>query len=269
MFASTPKRIATFNALHLGDNLVHLHFMRALAKAYPDITFTHGANDEHLGQLAPLAWDLDNLTVQSIAHTPQGAINAWRGVEGHWYGHPQRNEFAAYHLDWFRVLAERMGLHSPFHTASDLLFDYPALKRPASPGPSGYRLDWDFLIINSLPGSGQFTGYSSAEFTTLIARLSENHEVVTTAPSGVEGVPFTTMFSMDVTRIGHLSQHCRCIIAVATGPIWPTFNVWNQQSVALRVILLDHERLELAPNTVHANRVSLVPEILQQRGLLP
>lgn len=258
------RRVATFNALHLGDNLVHLHFMRALARTYPDIQFTHGAPDQHLAQLAPLAWDLGNLELTSIAHTPQGALNAWRGAEGHWYSHPHRHDFAAYHLDWFSVLSGRMGLISPIRQPSDLLFDYPALDAgPIDGGPD------HVLIVNSPPLSGQWAGFSHAAFDGLIRQIYDaGHNVVTTQPSLIGHIPCTQDQGMTVTQIGRLSQRCKAIIGCVTGPMWPCLNIWNAETVQLRIHLLDTERVELCDNTVHANALSLVPEILREHGLL-
>lgn len=259
------KTISTFNALHLGDNLVHLHFLRKLAQAYPDIQFVHGAHDRHLAQLYPLWQDVGNLTVKSIAEVGQGAINAWRGAGGHWYTHPQRTEFGAYHLEWFRHLAHAMGLESPIHCAADLLFDYPALQSPGADGGVA-----SILVVNSPPMSGQWTGFSHEGFDKLILSLYQaGHCVVTTSPSLVEGIACTRDQSMDVTAIGRLSQRCQAVIGCVTGPMWPTLNQWNRDSVKLRVHLLDHERVDLLPHaTVHVNALSLVPEILRDRGLL-
>jgi hypothetical protein len=50
--------------------------------------------------------------------------------------------------------------------------------------------------------------------------------------------------------------------------MWPTFNVWNAATIKLRLLFLGHERVELTPNTVHANSLSLAPEILRDHGLL-
>lgn len=266
----SAKRVSTFNALHLGDNLIHLHFLRKLAAKYPEIHFTHGAPDEHLAQLYPVWSDLPNLTVKSIAEVGQGAINAWRGAGGWWYQQPNRNDFVAVHLDWFRHLAHVMGLESPIHCARDMLFDYPALRaqRSEDRGQKSERID--FLIVNSAPNSGQWGGYDAAGFSYLANSLLPYGSVITTAPTGL-GIPCTqTMFAhaMDVTDIGKLSQRARCIIGTVTGPMWPTLNIWSADTVALRVHLLDTERVDLAPNTVHANSLSLVPEILKDRCLL-
>ena len=261
------KTISTFNALHLGDNLVHLHFLRKLAQAYPEIHFTHGAPDEHLAQLYPLWQDLGNLTVKSIAEVGQGAINAWRGAGGHWYSHPQRNDFAAYHLEWFRHLAKTMGLTSPLHYARDLLFDYPELRNALAP-LAGQA--WDFLLVNSAPQSGQWSGYSGQGFTDLAQRLRhQSKKVISTRPTGVPGVPCTMDVDGDITHIGHVSQISRCIIGCVTGPMWPCLNIWNADTVALRVHILDQERVDHVPErTAHCNSLSLVPEILKDRGLL-
>ena len=140
------KTISTFNALHLGDNLVHLHFLRALAKAHPEIHFIHGAPDQHLAQLYPVWQDQPNLTVQSIALTGQGAINGWCGAGDWWYQQPSTQNWCAAMLRWQDHLARLMGLDNPIRTVSDMLFDYPALRAPVADGG-----DHPILIINSPP----------------------------------------------------------------------------------------------------------------------
>jgi len=258
------KTISTFNALHLGDNLVHLHFLRHLAQTYPEIHFTHGAPDEHLAQLYPLWQDIPNLTVQSIALTGQGAINAWVGAGGWWYQQPDTHDWAKAYLRWFQTLARAMGLESPFTCPRDFLFDYPALRAPATDGGIS-----EILIINSPPMSGQWRAFDHEAFDRIIAQLDRaGHSVATTSPSLFSHIPCTRDQSMDVTAIGRLSQRCKAIIGCVTGPMWPCLNVWNADTVQLRIHLLDRERVEIAPNTVHTNSLSLVPEILKERGFL-
>ncbi len=247
------KKISTFNALHLGDNLVHLHFLRKLAQRYPEIHFTHGAPDEHLAQLYPLWHDLPNLTVQSIALTGQGAINAWCGAGGWWYQQPTSSNWCATYLRWLDHLARLMGLDNPIRETHEMLFDYPALKHPEPLEP-----EFDFLIVNSPPQSGQWSGYSEKAFNGLIEALCmADKTFVTTSPR-----------RCDITRIGQFSQHARCIIGCVTGPMWPCLNIWNADTIKLRIHLQDREHVNMAPNTTHCNSLSLVPEILKDRGLL-
>lgn len=258
------KTVSTFNALHLGDNLVHVHFLRALAKRYPEIHFIHGAPDHHLAQLYPVWQDLENLTVKSIAEVGQGAINAWCGADGWWYHQPTTQNWCATYLRWLDHLSRLMGLDNPIRTVEDLLFDYPALKAPPYDGGLS-----NILVVNSPPMSGQWGGFSNEGFDALIRQLyNAGHFIVTTSPSLIEGIACTRDQSMDVTAIGRLSQRCLVIIGCVTGPMWPCLNVWNADTVNLRIHLQDREHVTMCANTTHANHLSLVPELLRDCGLL-
>ena len=261
--------ISTFNAYHLGDNLLTLHYLRAQAKAHPEIHFSHAAAETYLPQLAPLTADLPNLslhpTVSGVPNWIPDAINTWLGADGWFYGQPDRHDFVAIYLRHFARLSAALGLPSPFTTARDLLFDYPALEMPPADGGVA-RL----LVVNSPPQSGQFQSFSHDGFDRVIALLdAAGHNVITTSPSLIADIPCTQAQRMDVTAIGRLAQRCTAIIGVPTGPMWPTFNVWNANTTPLRLLLLDTERVEILPeHTVHANHLSLVPELLKDRGLL-
>lgn len=255
------KTISTFNALHLGDNLVHVHFLRALAKRYPEIHFNHGAPDEHLAQLYLLWQDLPNLTVKSTAEVGQGSINAWCGAGGWWYQQPTTHNWCATHLRWLDHLAREMGLDNPIRLASDLLFDYPALAQKQS------RTPCDFLIVNSPPRSGQWSGYDQEAFNRLASMLLDVGEVVTTYPTNTSAADTLTA-KLDITSIGILSMRAKCIIGCVTGPMWACLNIWNADTVKLRIHLQDREHVTMCANTTHANSLTLVPELLRDRGLL-
>ena len=138
--------------------------MRALAKAHPDVQFGHYANLQHQGQLKPLVEDLPNLKLLDTC--PDGAVQTWRGADNFWYLHAERNQFVQFHLDWFWSLAKKLGFESPFTKAEDLQFDYPAMA-PA-PGTDHFQHPvFDFLLINSIPHSGQFRGYNQHEFRAM------------------------------------------------------------------------------------------------------
>ena len=263
----TARVFATYNAYHLGDNLLTLHYLRGLAKAYPAFHFTHAAPATYLGQLAPLAADLPNLTLSALHDSPPPptAHNAWLGADGWFYGQPDRHDFVAIYLRHFRRLSQALGLPSPFTKARDLLFDYPALQMPAADGGVAR-----ILVVNSPPQSGQFQSFSHEGFDRVIALLdAAGHNVITTSPSLIADIPCTQAQRMDVTAIGRLAQRCTAIIGVPTGPLWPTFNVWNADTIKTRILLLDTERVDILPeHTMHANHLSLVPELLQTAGLL-
>lgn len=275
--APAPTRvIATFNAYHLGDQLLTLHYLRAQAKAHPEIHFTHAARAEYLPQLAPLTADLPNLTLSDLNSSTSTSplqlapsVDAWLGASGWFYAQPDRHDFVAIYLRHFTNLSERLGLTSPFTTARDLLFDYPALA-PTNPAPR-YRGITGVLVVNSEPQSGQFQGYSYAGFEHIIGLLIAAGRIVyTTRQSTHREAICTRLLGASVTDIGrHSTDHLTAIIGVPTGPLWPTFNIWSAHTVKRRILLLDTERVDILPeSTVHANHLSLVPELLQTHGLL-
>lgn len=266
----------THCALRLGDNICHLHFLRKLAQAYPDHRFVHAAHIGYLPQLVEVICDLSNVTLVDLASVsdcegpwwtwkPRNPeyVDAWKNAGGYWETHHLRHCYATFYIVFFERLAGIMGLTSPISTPSDLLFDYPALQK--SPGP---QTPFDFLVINSQPQSGQCRGYNESELTDLVkALVGKGHSVITTQKC-LAGVPSTTDHGLSVTGIGNLSLFCKYIVAVSTGPSWPTFNVYNQDTVKLRVLLLENERVNFGPPVEHVPTAAGAREILKAKGLL-
>lgn len=224
----------TFNQYHLGDNLIHLNYLRKLG-----VPVTHYCDATHHYQLEPLTRDTQ-ISLAGIGEVASGAINAWIGEDGYFYNHPKQDDWVAFHLDWFTRLSEKLGVPNPIATSKDLLFDYPALLDGTYP-------EYDYLVINSVPLSGQLPSYHPDWFLPHIEFwVKQGLRVITTLPTGL--CPSTVDTGMTVTQIGSLSRYCKNIFGVATGPIWPTFNIYNLESVQTRTIFCQQE-LALTPNT--------------------
>ena len=254
------KPVYTFNAFHLGDNLVHLHFLRKAALQNPERSFLHFAQWQYLRQLRDVISDVPNVQLGEFSHMiPTFSIDAWRGAGGFWYSHPNRNDFVQFHLEWFEILARKMDLENPIKNATQMLFDYPMLKATETDD-----LATEILVINSPPGSNQLVNYDAIALERLSIDLrSKGHFVTSTWPLNPNGE-----YYFSATDIGRISQRVHTIVMVSTGPSWPTFNIWNQTTVNRRIILLDNERVNLAPNTVHCSRMQEVEEQLKEDGLL-
>ncbi len=251
----------THNGYHLGDNLVHLHFMRKVALANPDREFIHAAQWQYIRQLSDLTSDIPNLNLMEYGYlTPSDSINAWRGDKQFWYSHPDRNDFVKFHVEaWFPYLADRMGVENPIKCAKDMLFDYPAIKNYTPVGFNGC----DILFISNRPESGQFQAFDSNALAHLAGRLVSNHHNLINPATPRKDRAF-----LSLGEIGYYSLHCHTILMVSTGPSWPTFNIWNQESVKNRIILLDNERVNLSPNTTHCRTIDEASEVLKGIGLL-
>lgn len=292
----------TFCKFHLGDNLIVLNFLRRLAARYPDHRFIHAVKPGWLPQLREVVKDLPGITLVPLEQAPAGAIHTWSAA-GRWLwclpfggfrdSHPDKWNWSRFHIDWLRHLAGQMGLESPIAKPEDLLFDYPAIREPVMP-------DWkcDVLVINARPGSGQLKAYRNASsfrhrfqqrfgkggvethreddfMSPVIGQLlAAGHHLVTTQPyqppAGYRGPlpPCTVDHKLTVTQIGNLSLRCKYIVMVATGPMWPTLNVWNVDSIKLRITLLDREQLNLPGNIVQVNTIEAALAALKNEGLI-
>lgn len=255
--------------LRLGDNLAAIQLVRKLAQQHPEHHFKHALNVDYMGQMAQLydvICDLPNITVASNHWTrPSDSVDLWKGQNGFFYQHPKSEDYVAVMLDFYALSCARLGLPCPITSAKDMLFDYPALLKS-----NHLSQPFDWLVINSPPLSGQFPNYNADTLERIIKGLRwRGYSVVTTAKTRESyGQTCTVDHNLTATGIGNLSLHCKYILMVSTGVSWPTFNIWNQESVKLRIILLERERVELSPNTVHCNSAGLAHELLHEQQFL-
>jgi hypothetical protein len=249
---------------------VHLNFLRKVALANPDRQFVHAAQWQYLKQLQDVIADVPNVELKDFNYTtPSDSINAWRGDKQFWYSHPDRNDFVKFHVEaWFPYLADRMDVENPIKCAKDMLFDYPEIRTAFAPAIPAFYPSCDVLVINNPPGSGQFQSYDQYALAILADRIAVKGYSVVVTDEYPKNLVSTQRLGYSVTKIGFLSLICHTILMVSTGPSWPTFNVWNQESVKNRIILLEPERVNLSPNTMHCATVDEAAEVLKGAGLL-
>lgn len=261
---------------HYGDNLIHLNFLRRLAVLHQDIRFVHYCDPNQHAQLRPVIEDIPNIRLSADA-LPPGAVNAWINFganhgPGGWDGkgfldrHPMRWDYVQFHLDFFDGLAKRMGgFESPIKTPFDMLFDCPCIQKSHAS-----NLDFDVLVINSRPGSGQLRCYTHPYcMDLLIDRLArKGHRIAATAPTNVPGVFQTAAHNLTLVDIANLSLRTPYIVGVSTGPLWLTHSTFNLNTVKYRVVLLERQRVHLPGNGCHAENIDAAVEILQKQGII-
>ena len=250
--------IHTHNGLRLGDNLVQLNFLRRLSLANPELEITHYYNPVYckVEELDPLR--TERILIRPISEAPAESIDSWRNAFGYWERHPNKLNFAQFHLDWFAELASRMAVKNPITTLSNLLFDYPALDSFISMAP-----DFDAVVINSPGLSGQFQNFNADHFRTLVSRLvAKGHRVVTTEPTGL----CPAFDGKNVTWIGATAAKAKLIVGTCTGPSWPCFNVHNR--LATHIMCLDTESVVLTPRGRVARSPHHAISILEELGIL-
>ena len=259
MPAAPAKRlIRTYMQWHLGDNLLHLHFLRKLAQRYPELEFEHALNPAYFGQCQDVVDDLPQIRLLPLRPGEAPGLDGWKGAEGFFFSHPNRFAFGALYIDLFAHLAHRLGLESPLKVPDDLLFDYPAICRDK--GLAAY----DVLLVNSVPLSEQFKSYRAQDFVELAETLrARGLRVVTTHK--IEGFDCTLEQQFSVTDIANLSLRVRYFIAVCTGAMWPSMNIFNQSIHQFRIILNDHETIDFGSRITMCRDSALMQQMVLER----
>lgn len=271
--------ICTYERHNLGDQLIFLHLLRALAKANPSRVFYHFTHGSHIPQINEAIQDIQNVGILNFEsslwmRSKHQAADVWKNVggtgknDGFWERSKNRWNWSAFTLEHHAHIAGLLGLRSPFTIREHLLFDYPALNPNSIPGGQYF---YDFLFVNSEPCSGQFgpmkqhgTGY----LDDLIKRLAKKFSVITTNP--VHGVECTRDSKKSVTDIGRLSLMCRNHIMVATGPMWATLNTTNHHHSAgrKRIVLLDNGEDLNMPGITQCKNLDELMKIAKQENWL-
>lgn len=246
---SLPQQrvVETFCQWHLGDNLIHLNFLRKLSRAYPDITFRHALQPQYISQCQELIEDLPAISLVPLQEARfSHPLDAWKGAGNFFFEHPRKFEFGHLYLDFFQHLTVQMGLRSPLESKDDLLFDYPALKKRV------LQRDYDFLVVNSVPLSGQFKDYSEEGFVRILQKITDaGFSLITTKK--VDRFDCTLDSNLSVTGIGNVSLYSHFLLAVCTGSMWPSINVFNNFRHTRKIILNDHETVDFGEN-IHMAR---------------
>jgi ADP-heptose:LPS heptosyltransferase len=224
---------------HLGDNLIHLHFLRKLSEKYPELEFQHALNPAYMGQCAEVIEDNPKIILTPLVpgQNPEG-LDGWKGAGGFFFSHEKKYQFGALYLDLFAKLSKDMGLSTPFKTTSDLLFDYPAIVSNQTTG------SYDVVLINSTPLSDQFKTYNEDDFTALAHILRDKGLSVITSKK-IDTFDCTLDTQCSVTDIANISLRAKYFIAVCTGAMWPCINIFNQDTHQFKIILNDHETVDI------------------------
>jgi hypothetical protein len=254
--------IFTKNPTHLGDNLISLNYLRRIALGNPKITIKHYCPEVYIPQLLPILSGVFNLEIYSINFAPENSINIWIGYDNYYYSSLLKNNWVSFHLDFFKYLSTIINVTNPIQNKDDLLFDYPALN------PEGKNFqNFDFLIINSTPLSGQIYDYDQNYLINLTSILINlGYSVVTTHPNGSR--KSTMELGLTISDIGLLSSYASIIIGIPNGPMWTTFNIFNKSKVKFRIIWLSNEILQLMDNCICVKSSQELTDLLSSARII-
>jgi hypothetical protein len=205
------KKINFKSETHLGDCLLHTHFLNELLKKYPDLIVDYYVLEKHSSQVYDFIIKKENILIKPYDDAP---VDSYRGWVGQFGIPPIPFNLCQLRLYSYNKLCNLIGLKSPFKTIEDLL---PVIneKNPTSN-------EWDILLINSIPLSNQLSkDINEKEFIEKF----KHKKIITT--KHIKDIPCTLDYNMSVYDIGQLSLYTNKIIGINTGP-W--FSVMNKNN---------------------------------------
>lgn len=253
----------TYNTFGMGDNLIHLQFLRRMSAKYPDHQFIHAC-----GHGGNPAWDFPQLqeTVEDIPQIEVVKFSAREGIDS-WRFLPdfkQRRDFCGHYIERFRDIARQMGLESATNCTDDMIFDSPSIKKPTP-----LSKEWDFLVVNVKPCAGQFDVAKTVDdyLDPLIQRIVASGKTVCCVNPTKHGVPATTDLGISVSGIGNIACSSKHIVMIAVGCSWLTYNPWAKPET--RIILIDDfEEIWIDPKAIHAHSLDDAIKVLEQAALI-
>jgi hypothetical protein len=230
------KCIYTHIIYNIGDNIIHLNYLKKLAKLNQGILFLHFLKSEYINQISEYIIE-DNIRLLPLEIRPIWSINSWKNDKKYWSKHPNKYKFEDFYLEYFDRISKKLGLKNPITNKEDLIID---AERMVSKNKK-YQ-NYDYFIVNSEPKSDQFD-YDENELNLLIKKISETHSIITTKK--IESIPCTQDSNMTLYDIGIQSTKCKKHIMIATGPCWFALNSYNIKNSEGIYLLLRDEQIRI------------------------
>jgi len=232
---------------HLGDCLLHAHFMRKVVEHNPNITFDFYLIKKHWDQTLEYISDIPQIRCLQYDLCPQKHLRGWVGQ----FGIPSLPcQLDNLRLNSYKKLSHLMGIECPFRDVYDLLYDNPNINKHALNLPQ-----FDVLLINSIPLSNQIK-YNANDYENLAhSIINKQRTVITTAK--IPNIPCTLDLELTVMGIGSLSLNCNIIAGIGTGAMQCCLNAWTKNK---KIYYIDnHHTFQMKHITMINNITVLIP----------
>jgi hypothetical protein len=213
-----------YNAFHLGDS-VFIMILFYNIKDYIEtnnITINYYCKNEYHKQLKEFLCS-DNI---KLLDYKENGINVWIGNTEFELNYFNRNNisFNDFYIIFFNQLLKKININYELqyfqYTDHDLLIRYNNLDNK-------YK-DIDFLIINSLPFSGQIE-YIEEDWNKLCTELNKKYKIATTKK--IDNILCTLDDNLSIKDIASLSTKVKKIVAVNTGVVPGLFNEYTLNNI--------------------------------------
>lgn len=225
------RKLNFYNERHLGDCLYTIHYFNKLHKAHSKLDIHFYCNPNYHFELQ--LWIDGNITLHDIIQKPEDAINTWIGENDFYWKNLTptfNNQFDHFYIAYFNMLSSKAGVDNPIEEIHDMLFDNKEIT-------NGYGNEFDYLIINSQPLSGQVDENAVQNLNKFVVEQLWDFKIISTARIPNTNVACTLDYGYTLMDIAHLSCCCKNIIGIHTAPYLPCFNAFNIDTIKNWVII--------------------------------
>jgi hypothetical protein len=225
------KQFKLYNQYHLGDNIFNINYLNKYHDY--DYEFIYYIQDIYINEVIKHVTN-KNIYIESISKYNGAGYNSWIGVNNFF----QNNivnfsyNYDVFYMHFFKYFSHMLGIENVINSIYDTLylsnFNMNILN-------TTQHNNYDYLIINSHPNSGQFQ-YKNDDFENLCLYLIEKgYKIITTKK--INNIECTLDYNFNLLDIGAISNVSNNIIAINTSPIITTFNTDNINVVNNRYVL--------------------------------
>lgn len=207
------------NQSHVGDCVWALIALRKIPGQHTFFT-----PREYHSQLIQCCEDTE-ITLAPLEEATPDALSTWIGCgrfanQGvSWQALTGHIDLIDFLMKWSNCMCAENGMVPRFNTRQDMLPDFPAINRHYD------AVDFEVLVINCPPKSGQCPRWDQGEMDELITEIGAKYRTIVTNPTTATNVEQVTA---TVCEIGNLALRAKFVVAVASGAHWGIHSVWSQ-----------------------------------------
>ena len=207
------------NIANLGDNVLQLNFMRRACLENRWLAFDYYCKLEYHPALLDFVdseWS-DQIWLHSLNIVLVDILDTWIAAPCHggfYHRHPLNRDYPRFYVDFFNMLARKLGFTSPVKDPQDVLLHHPCFATGSD------RAFVDILVLDCPAKSGQFH-FVPTEWADAVQWWRSQGKLVAT----VNGM------GLSLKEIGQLAVSAKHVVGVGTGPLHTAFNTVSAKTV--------------------------------------
>lgn len=246
------------NEYHLGDNLYHIHYSNYILQENPELTIINYMEPQYITECNKWIWpeNINRMLNKEITQEVKDNKNiesTWienfNYMHTNWLSASRTKHFNDYMNMFYEKLLKPYKIKYTFLNNISGKFNHPLLLEKSK------ELDsYDWLIINSLPMSGQWN-YVPFIFDGFIYDLNSlGKTIITTKQSFHNYIPCTLELAPSLFDVAAQSINCKNLLGVHTAPFLVSV---NDHSNYEQFIVLQRNKLNYTGGTNFTNNEQL------------